>query len=142
MLKKINDMRIVYTITLAEALALFFFREALGRMAVVGGVIVVLQAVIFYLLFDRFESLTSEQMTTVRDMVGNAETEAFVYGEVGMVGYDDDHVITWMSDLFAQRGINRVGFKVLPWLPEAEDLVNGVSDKAVVQLDEIGRAHV
>ncbi len=136
MLKKINDMRIVYTITLAEALALFFFREALGRMAVVGGVIVVLQAVIFYLLFDRFESLTSEQMTTVRDMVGNAETEAFVYGEVGMVGYDDDHVITWMSDLFAQRGINRVGFKVLPWLPEAEDLVNGVSDKAVVQLDE------
>ena len=136
MLKKINDMRIVYTITLAEALALFFFREALGRMAVVGGVIVVLQAVIFYLLFDRFESLTSEQMTTVRDMVGNAETEAFVYGEVGMVGYDDDHVITWMSDLFAERGINRVGFKVLPWLPEAEDLVNGVSDKAVVQLDE------
>ena len=136
MLKKINDMRIVYTITLAEALALFFFREALGRMAVVGGVIVVLQAVIFYLLFDRFESLTSEQMTTVKDMVGNAETEAFVYGEVGMVGYDDDHVITWMSDLFAERGINRVGFKVLPWLPEAEDLVNGVSDKAVVQLDE------
>ena len=136
MLKKINDMRIVYTITLAEALALFFFREALGRMAVVGGVIVVLQAVIFYLLFDRFESLTSEQMTTVRDMVGNAETEAFVYGEVGMVGYDDDHVITWMSDLFTERGINRVGFKVLPWLPEAEDLVNGVSDKAVVQLDE------
>ena len=136
MLKKINDMRIVYTITLAEALALFFFREALGRMAIVGGVIVVLQAVIFYLLFDRFESLTSEQMTTVKDMVGNAETEAFVYGEVGMVGYDDDHVITWMSDLFAERGINRVGFKVLPWLPEAEDLVNGVSDKAVVQLDE------
>ena len=52
-----------------------------------------------------------------------------------MIIYDDDYVITWMSELFKERNINRIGSKVLTWIPEADDLISGKEDTAFVQLD-------
>ena len=53
-----------------------------------------------------------------------------------MVIYDDSYVITWMSDLFQARGIDRIGKKVLTWLPEADDLISGKAETVTVQLDD------
>ncbi|MBQ6452073.1 MAG: DHH family phosphoesterase [Solobacterium sp.] len=135
--KKLTDLRnILYGITGLEALVSLFFREALGPFFWVGILLSAGQMIILYYLFDRFESYTVERSSTVRDSMSDAAAEAFLYGEVGMVGYDDEHVVTWMSDLFEERGINRVERKLLPWLPEADDLVSGVADKATARLDD------
>ena len=41
-----------------------------------------------------------------------------------------------MSELFKERSINRIGHKVLTWIPEADDLLSGSSEETTVVLDD------
>lgn len=97
--------------------------------------ILVIEAAIMFYLFEKFHEYSQEQSVGVKSVLGNAAGEAFLTGGVGMILYDDDYVITWMSELFKVRKINRVGSKVLTWIPEADDLISGKEDTAYVQLD-------
>ncbi len=72
----------------------------------------------------------------MRDALGATAQKAYLFGEVGLLMYDDDYVITQMSELFEERGLNHVGQKVLSWLPEVDPLISGQGDTATVQLDE------
>ena len=69
-------------------------------------------------------------------MLGSTARQAYLTGGIGIVIYDDNYVITWMSELFAERGIDRKGHKLLTWVPEADDLISGKTDTATVRLDE------
>ncbi len=138
MLTKINRVRraliILVFIELAAIIALSIIGTDLWYFICIA--ITVIQIIMYIYLTDRFDKLKEEQTVGVREILGNTAKEAYLYGGIGMVAYDDNHVITWMSDLFYNRGINRVGKKVLVWIPEAEALIHGDSDTAEVQLDE------
>lgn len=137
MQKKISDIRRILIIAVAlEAFLLFFFRVALSENIMVATVILIIEVVLFIFLFDRFDTMLRESATGVSEVLGESAKAAFLFGRVGMIMYDDDYVITWMSDLFEEIGINRVGNKVLSWLPEADPLISGGADLVTVQLDE------
>ena len=97
--------------------------------------ILISETAIVFFLFERFSDLSREQSEGVKQVLGKAAGEAYLTGEVGMIIYDDNYVITWMSELFINRKINRIGTKVLTWIPEADDLISGKEDTAFVQLD-------
>ncbi len=135
--RKISEMRRIAVILLiiqAALLVALWFWINLGAM--IGGVVLIIEAIIIFVMLDRFESLSDEQSTGVRDILGSAAADAYIIGGVGMVIYDDDYVVTWMSDLFRLRNIDKVGNRLLTWLPEAEDLINGTSDRVEVTLDD------
>ncbi|NCB33421.1 MAG: DHH family phosphoesterase [Erysipelotrichia bacterium] len=121
---------------IVQAALLVIFRMGLDKGIMSATVILIAEAAALYFCFDRFESMMENTSTGVRDVLGDAAKDAYLFGEIGMVFYDDSHIITWMSDLFDQRGINRVGRKILVWLPEAEPLLNGDTDRTKVQLDD------
>ena len=50
--------------------------------------------------------------------------------------YDENYTITWMSELFAERGINRISKKLTMWLPEVNDLIQGDVENVQVQIDD------
>ena len=137
MQKKMSDLkRSLILVVVIQAALLFVFRTGLEQGIMTATLILILEAVLFYYLTDRFEAMAEERSTGIREVLGNAANDAFLFAETGMIMYDDDHVITWMSELFEKRGINRVGRKVLSWLPEAETLLDGTSDRISVQLDD------
>ena len=137
MRKKLNELRRLLAVAvIIQAGLLVFFRTGLNRSITTAAIILIVEAVLLYFSTDRFVSLITDHSTEIQAVLGTSAEEAFLFGEVGMVHYDEEHVITWMSELFEQRGINRVGTKVLAWLPEADDLINGRSDIAQVELDE------
>ena len=119
-----------------QAALLVIFRTGLDKGIMSATVILIIESAALYFCFDRFDALSENATTGVKDILGDAAKDAYLFGEVGMVFYDDEHIITWMSDLFDQRGINRVGRKILVWLPEAEPLLNGDTDRVTVQLDD------
>lgn len=43
--------------------------------------------------------------------------EAYQFGEIGLLNYDESYEIVWMSDLFSFRNVNAVGLNVQEWLP-------------------------
>ncbi len=137
MQKKLNDLRrILIILTVAEAALLFIFRAGLGRMITPAVIILLIQVVAFIVISDRFEAIVHDQSTGVAEILGDASKEAYLFSETGMLIYDDDYIITWMSELFEERGIDRVGKKILSWLPEVDPLISGGSDYTEVQLDD------
>ena len=126
MRKNLNEVRrILIIVTIVEALLLFFFRAGLDRMILPAVIILIIQIAAFVYLTERFESLMEEQAIGVREELGATAEKAYLFGEVGLLMYDDDYVITKMSELFEQRGLNHVGTKVLSWLPEVDPLISG-----------------
>ncbi len=137
MQKKINDMkRIVIILLVVEAALLFLFRIGLDKGIFSATIILIIEAVFLFWAMDRFDTMNDEAQRGISEVVGAAASDAFLFAETGMVMYDDAHCITWMSELFEKRGINRIGTRVLSWLPEAEPLINGTVDQVSVQLDD------
>lgn len=128
--------RLLLILVLVQAAVLAFFWFVLKKNVLSACVILVLEIAAFILLIDRFESAAEEQSSGVRQMLGSTARQAYLSGGIGMIIYDDDYVITWMSELFATRGIDRVGHKLLTWIPEADDLIAGRADISTVRLDD------
>ena len=99
-------------------------------------VIVILEGVIVYYLINIFRNELNNFNHSVKEYLGKRYRDIFLYGEVGIVMYNDNYVITFMSDLFTDRNIDRVGTKILSWLPEVDDLISGRSESARISLDE------
>ena len=99
-------------------------------------VIVILEGVIVYYLINIFRNELNNFNHSVKEYLGKRYRDIFLYGEVGIVMYNDNYVITFMSDLFTDRNIDRVGKKILSWLPEVDDLISGRSESARISLDE------
>lgn len=137
MLRKLSNLKkLIILLLAAETAAVLFFSLFLNAQVILPSIFLVIEAFVFYFLFDRFDVLTQAQSAGVKNILGTAAREAYLFGGTGMVIYDDNYVITWMSELFTERGISRLGTKLLEWLPEADDLIAGSSDLAKVQLDQ------
>lgn len=103
---------------------------------IMSALILIAECGLLYLAFYRFEDAYLEESTGVRNMLGTAAQEAYLYGGVGIVIYDGNYNITWMSDLFRQRGLEKVGSRLTAWLPEVRDILAGDTDTAEVRLDD------
>lgn len=134
--EKFNGLkRIMIIVLIVEAAILVALYASLHFDVMVPALFLISEAAIVFFLFEKYQEYSEEQSVGVKNVLGNAAGEAFITGEVGMIIYDDDYVITWMSELFKVRNINRIGSKVLTWIPEADDLISGKEDTALVQLD-------
>ena len=137
MRQKISSLKqIMFILVAAQLLAVAFFGFGLKRDVMLPMIIIAIEAAALFYLFYRFENIFEEQSIGVKNMLGNTAREAYLSGGIGILIYDDDYVVTWMSELFADRGIDRVGNRLLTWIPEADDLISGKSDTAVVTLDD------
>ena len=136
MRQKINRLKRLVMILIAVQAAILAFLWFLKFNVLVGCIILLAEAIGSLLLFDYIQNTVEEETTGVKQMLGSTARQAYLTGGIGIVIYDDNYVITWMSELFAERGIDRKGHKLLTWVPEADDLISGKTDTATVRLDE------
>ena len=61
---------------------------------------------------------------------------AYLFGGIGLIQYDENRNITWTSDLFKKLNINIVGVKLLEWQPH---LITLFDDEDVKIIDVKGR---
>ena len=137
MLEKISRIKRNVVIAIAVQIiliALLYF--VLHKDVLILAILLILEIVLAYYLVSNYENALQEQAIGVKSSLGETAEEAYLTGGIGLVMYDDDYVVTWMSELFDKLGINRVGNKILTWIPEADDLIAGRSDNALVPLDD------
>ena len=87
-----------------------------------------------YLLY-MFSSTLSKRNQTIKEITNDNISQVMRYGNVGMVIYDDNYNVTWMSDLFEEREINYVGEKLTMWLPDVNELLQEGVDSIVVDFE-------
>lgn len=100
---------IVYVLT-QDKFILFF--------AILMGINSVFLGYVMFRIIGQLEQST----VTVSSLLGQESKNAFVFGLVGLVMYDENHVIYWQSDLFNELNMDLVGLSLKEWQPSIEEL--------------------
>lgn len=61
-------------------------------------------------------------------ILGTDAKDALVFGEVGIITYDEQYIATWVNDFLDARRIDIRGKKVTSWIPEINELFQGDVD--------------
>jgi len=93
-----------------------------------------IDGVVLLLFIYQYENTAQNKLMSVSRILGNDARDAFIYGQVGIVIYDDDYTVTWVNELFEQRHIELIGLSIVKEIPAIEELFKGESDKAEFML--------
>lgn len=94
---------------------------------------IILLIALFYICYQ-----IDENAMSVSDALNNDAKNAFIFGGIGLIQYDENRNITWTSDLFRALDINVVGIKLLEWQPH---LVSLFDDEDIKVIDIKGRKY-
>lgn len=62
-------------------------------------------------------SVINDANYSVQEALNKETKNALIFGGVGLVKYDENRNIVWMSDLLHELGIRQIGHKLLEWQP-------------------------
>ncbi len=137
MIKKYNRLKVIILGSILFELLLLFFSTLVFKASFVLPIILVgINAAMIYYVSFIYQEDSKNSAYNISSLLGEEVSEAFLYGEIGILTYDSDYTINWMSELFYNRGIGRVSKKVTVWLPEVNALFTGDTDSVTVDIDE------
>ncbi|MEA5026936.1 Cyclic-di-AMP phosphodiesterase GdpP [bioreactor metagenome] len=127
----------VFLIAMVELISIIFGAVLFGfNVVFLAIVIFVISIVMIILLLYAREKEKHDRIVEVSKILGSDAKEAFAYGDIGMLTYDENFVITWMSDFFISREINYIGEKVTKWLPDINRIFQGDEDSIVLEFQD------
>ena len=80
-------------------------------------------------VFMRLEKDKLNRELDISRILGRDAKDALLFGEIGILTYDDQYMVTWTNEFLDQRGIDIVGKKVTAWIHEINDLFYGDVDR-------------
>ncbi|MBR0462415.1 MAG: DHH family phosphoesterase [Erysipelotrichaceae bacterium] len=125
---------IVIFLLLAAAVAVsFFVLHEYNYLALIVLLVSFVSVIILYIVQTNYHKVLSDD---IESSISSSMSEALKEGEMGILVYNEEYEITWLSAMFYEKQINRVGEKVLVWLPELQDLLSGKAERTVVVINE------
>ena len=136
-MKTINKLKIaslIISIIAILGLAFLFFvlKADIFIPATITFFFIVLLIIIFFLL----ENVIKENNLRVEDSLNKGFDKALDVGKIGLLTYDDDFQITWMSPLLTKDQLDHTGEKILLWLPELQNLLQGNSEREEIIIND------
>jgi len=120
----------VITIVILVVLALVFNQNVIIP-ALISFVFIILLAI----MYNNSENVLTVNTKAIEDSIDSSVSEVLKEGSIGLIVYNDDYEITWMSPFFRNKNINKVNEKVLTWLPDLQDILQGNEDRHVVTIN-------
>lgn len=120
----------VSIIVLAEIAALFvlYMADIEGLFLPPMVILLLFNVLIFVWIITKYEKDKNQRYVDISRILGHDAKDALVFGEIGIITYDDQYNVTWMNDLLTSRGIQIMGKKVTSWIPEISSLFQGDVD--------------
>lgn len=131
--KFIRTVSIIASVVVLLFLAItyFVFKRNVLLALIVSIIFISLLLMIYYSL-DTFQKETNKELDNKIDV---ATRYALSVGKVGILSYSDDYQINWMSDFFSKNHINHVGEKLLNWIPDLQNILQGKEESTIVAID-------
>lgn len=128
---------LIFTFLILECLLLFGFYFIFSHpLLLVLGVYASVKNVIIFIALMYSNYLSESNVLSVKDALDIDARNAFMFGGIGLVQYDENRNIVWTSDLFKELNINIVGVKLLEWQPHLAPLFE---DEDIRVIDVKGR---
>lgn len=97
-------------------------------------VLVVFNLLIFTWIITKYERDKKQRYVDISRILGHDAKDALVFGEIGIITYDDEYMVTWIND-FLEHRIDIVGNKVTSWIADIAALLNGEVETITAQSD-------
>ena len=120
------------SIILALLVLGLFFGQNVLLPAVITAVFILLLAMVFYSL-DLIKNETNKQIENQLEL---AYKEVLSHGDIGIIVYDENYEINFMSDFFLKRNMNHLGEKALNWLPELQDMLKNEANNQIIIIND------
>lgn len=128
--RQVNYFIVLYVMQLVVvALVYYAFQEFLSFILIV--LLIIDSLIILFLAYHSFRQLKSRQVS-ITQILGKEAKDALIFGDIGLVTFDEDFNITWMSELFDSTSQRFIGEKISTWIPETSTLVRGIHTEVVV----------
>lgn len=118
-------------IVFAQIVALFvlYMADIPGVQLLPMAILLVLNILIIVWVVMRFQKDKIAKDLDISRILGHDAKDALVFGEVGIITYDEQYNATWINDFLEGRQINIVGKKLTSWIPEISELFSGAVDE-------------
>ena len=91
-------------------------------------VMLVLNIAIIVWIMVKFQKDREQRDIDISRILGHDAKDALLFGEVGIITYDEQYNATWINDFLEERKIDVVGKKLSSWIAEITDLFTGDVD--------------
>lgn len=133
-IEKIKMQVIVLILMELLALALLFFLGFNNVAFAIAGFLVVNITMILWIVYTIQKAKESQDIDISR-ILGKEAKEALAFGMIGIIVYDDNYEVSWISDYLIERDIRLVGKKATAFIEEVAELFNGEVESIVGEHD-------
>ncbi|MBR3251157.1 MAG: DHH family phosphoesterase [Erysipelotrichaceae bacterium] len=82
------------------------------------------------------EQMRNDSNKEIENSLELSYKEVLNHGDIGIITYNENFEITFMSDFFEKRNMEHVGEKILNWLPELQDMLANEGNIQTVIINE------
>lgn len=139
-MERIENHKIQMAILLLSELIIIGLLIMLGvkKELIVLMVLIILfnQILVIWTIF-KYDQEKTKRDIKLQKVVGKEIKEALDFGEVGIIIYDEDNVVTWYNDFMADRGLDLLGKKITAWHPQIVNILVDEIDVVVLEFKDI-----
>lgn len=110
-------------------LGYFFFFNYLYLLEFV---LLIVNGFVLFMTFIFYQQESTSRSIRIQSVLGEESMDAFLYGKIGLVTYDETNLLEWMSELFDDRELVYLGQRVTTWIPDLLPLIKGSVDEIQV----------
>ena len=130
----VKSLSLLVSILVLAGLGVVYF--VFKRSVLLSLIIAIIFIAVLLVIYFSIDVIQNENNKKIEASIDAATRVALNIGKVGILVYSDDNEITWMSELFSRNHMNPVGEKLLNWLPELQNILQGEDDSATVVIDD------
>ena len=117
-------------------LALFFLRIFLNQDVTLSAVITAVFIACISIILYSMEQMRNDSNKEIENSLETSYKEVLNHGDIGILTYNENFEITFMSDFFEKRNMEHVGEKILNWLPELQEMLSNEANNQTVIINE------
>ena len=110
----------------------FLFKQNVTLSVVITSVYIATLAIILFSI----EQLRNDSNKEIENNLELAYKEVLSHGDIGILSYNENFEIMFMSDFFEKRSMDHLGEKILNWLPELQDMLSNEANNQVVIIND------
>ncbi|OCN03979.1 hypothetical protein A4S06_04080 [Erysipelotrichaceae bacterium MTC7] len=125
-------MQVVVLLVLESIALILLLAIGLIDAAIPLIIIFIVNAVFVAWTINSIQNARENEAVNISEILGNEAGGAFSFGKVGIITYNEQFEVLWISNFLVDRGYkNLVGKKVTTFVPAIEDLLQGGQDTVV-----------
>ena len=124
-------------IIIAEiVLTAFVFLAGFNSIAVILATCIGFHALLIVWTVLRYERDKKNRDIDISRVLGHDAKDALVFGQIGIIIYDEQYNVTWFNDFLEERGLDLIGKKLINWNPLLNQLFTGDVDVITIKDEE------